>query len=136
MKIKHIAKVKDGKLFFGDDKKWEQDLSRHNNKFIVVVVERYEKNRSLNLNNYYWGVVVDIIANEIGDDKQSIHEILKKQFLTEKELRDGEWHEKVTSTTSLTNREMVMYIDMIKMWAANDLNIYIPDPLEKTVNNM
>ena len=79
--------------------------------------------RSNGQNKYYFGVVVDMISEETGNEPEETHELLKMRFLKPMGKRN---------TTELTTQEFKIYIERIQIWAAQTLNIVIPDPNEKT----
>ena len=83
------------------------------------------------MNQYYWGVVVKLISEYTGYTKEETHELLKQTFLKKKILIDDEWYDTTDSTTKLNNKEMLEFIDEVKIWASQTLNVYIPDPHEK-----
>jgi len=70
-------------------------------------------------------------AMETGHTNQEIHEHFKRMFLYEKNLINNEWVEEIGSTTALTNKEMSLYVEACRMWAAAELSINVPDPIEK-----
>ena len=84
----------------------------------------------MNLNKYYWSVVVMVPAKELGYEKEEMHEVFKSKFLYKKELIDGEWVKIVRSTTKISSKEMITYIDQIKRFCTEELGVYIPDPNE------
>ncbi len=84
--------------------------------------------RSKKQNSYYWGVMVTILSDEWGYTKDEVHDILKAKFLCEKQIGKPD---KIKSTTKLDTKEMVDYQDQIKIWAASEWGIYIPDPNEE-----
>ena len=131
LKLKHLAKVSGRKITPTDLLKWNRDLDQYNEKYVVVVIKKYDKKRSNNINSYYWGVVVKMCADHTGYTNDEMHENFKKMFLYEKNLINNEWIEDIGSTTSLTNREMSLYVEACRMWAAAELSINIPDPIEK-----
>ena len=72
-----------------------------------------EKARTLEQNNYYWGVVVPAVSNYTGFTPEETHEALKEKYLTVKtRLR---WDRRRTlsfkrSTTSLITREFADFV--------------------------
>jgi hypothetical protein len=86
-------------------------------KFDLILRERTVE-RSDAANRYYRGVVVPMIAKEMGHPKNEedfVHDMLKKQF-------------GITSTTKLTAIQFQEYITGIVQFAAEKLNLPIPDP--------
>lgn len=93
---------------------------------VEVIIRKPKTSRSTLQNSYYFGVVVELLANELGYDKDEIHEILKYKFLQSHAM--GMPY--VKSTTKLSTGEFEDYLAKIKRWAAEFLNIVIPDPNE------
>lgn len=77
-----------------------------------------EKIRSLEQNNYYWGVVIPAVKEYVGEwDEEEIHEALKQEFLQKKARL--QWDKRrvlklVKSTTSQTTVEMAAYLTRIR----------------------
>ena len=79
--------------------------------------------RSNPQNKYYFGVIVDMISQETGNEPEETHELLKLKFLKTMGKQN---------TTQLDTREFNLYIEKIQRWASITLNMVIPDPNEKT----
>tara|TARA_R100000951_G_C2594609_1_gene166192 strand:- start:378 stop:776 length:399 start_codon:yes stop_codon:yes gene_type:complete len=131
MKLVHIAKVERESLHFADTERLNQDISRYHGKTIEVTIKEYKPKRSNQLNQYYWGVVVKIISDYTGYTKEETHELLKHTFLKKKILIKDGWFDTTNSTTKMNNKEMLDFIEQVKLWAAETLSLYIPDPHEK-----
>ena len=108
---------------------------------IEAIFRKKKKHRSSGQNRYYWGVVVPMITdgfNDLGnpvtssnpDDIDAIHEFLKRRFLQPLNLHDakGEVRNAKYTTTNLSTSEMMDYIAQIQQFAAEYLNVTIPDP--------
>ena len=93
-------------------------------KRLEITIKKYNRKRSLPQNAFYWGVVVDMISKETGQDKDSVHDGLRQMFL---KVHD-EKLPTVRSTTKLTTVEFVRYIDECMLWTAEFLQIIIPPP--------
>tara|TARA_Y100000356_G_C11079960_1_gene193494 strand:+ start:57 stop:446 length:390 start_codon:yes stop_codon:yes gene_type:complete len=128
--MKHIAKIINGKIVYTYPSKVERQIKKLNNTSVIVEIKKNTVKRSGALNQYYWKVVVGILTDELGYTKEEMHEVLKSKFLYKKELIGDEWIRVAISTTKLTNKEFIDYIDKIKMFASQELSIYIPDPNE------
>jgi len=91
--------------------------------------------RSTPANNYYWGVCVAILSEELGYTSWEMHEILKHKFskklvhLRTKEKIEQLWV--VNSTAHMTTQEFEDYLENIRAWALVDLGIMIPLPSEE-----
>ena len=104
-------------------KKYIHDLE--SGKYMIKI-SSYVEDRSIDQNKYYWKLV-EIIANEIGYEKQEMHEVLKYKFL-QKTIQDanGNLVKGVKSTSSLNIREFSEYIDNIKFFIEQELSINLP----------
>lgn len=100
---------------------------------IVVTIAEDVGTRREKQNRYYRGVVVKWIANETGQDADSIHEHLKAKFLSSTVVIEnrttGELSEQrqVQSTTKLNVQDFCDYVEACKVWAAEFLGILIPE---------
>ena len=64
---------------------------------------------------------------------QDVHDYMKYKFLKEPVVNEdtGEvLYERINSTTDLSTAEFNNYIEVVRKWAAENLDIYIPDPNE------
>lgn len=145
IKLTYQGSVKDGTI------KLPQRLRKEvagafDGKQIEVTFKRKRKRRSNQQNAYYWGVMIPAIVEamiDLGNDAlqtgntehiDAVHYFLKKKFLTngtEVFGVDSDCIQLVGSTTLCTTTEFMEYIGKIQQWAAEFLNIYIPDPNEQ-----
>lgn len=98
-------------------------------KEIAVRIYKRKKRRSDAQNKYYFGVVIPLIGEAIGErDKEAVHDMLKSEFNFDiKHI--GERDIKVPQSTAKLNTEQFKtYIEQIQEWAAEWLNVVIPDP--------
>ncbi len=114
-------------------------------KQIEVIVRRKKKRRTLSQNAYYFAVVVPLILEEfvnLGNDLQVgnkehlewIHNMLKERFLPPKEVRDadGVMIKLPPSTKDLSTSEFMEYLEKVCQFAAERLQLAIPQPNEQT----
>jgi len=94
---------------------------------VEIVVRKRRSKRSDQQNRYYWGVVVQILADHCGYSPEEMHEALKEKFLGTQD-RDKHGLIKTKSTAVLSKDEFVRYTNEVMRWAAENLTIYIPDP--------
>jgi hypothetical protein len=97
---------------------------------IIVKPLSLQKPRSLAENAYYWSVVLSMIAEHTGYEKEEVHEILKNIFLRKEYNIGVDVVFAPVSTASLTTIEMEEYLDRIRRFAASELDLYIPEPNE------
>jgi len=98
--------------------------------------------RSLESNNYYWGIVVIPIANETGQDPDEVHEGYKIKFNFKHDLRYNsktkkmQWYTGTASTTGLDEREIWDYIMRVRADAELELHLTIQMPNEVFTNEL
>lgn len=110
---------------------------------VEIVIGKPENSRTNAENRYYWGVVVKLLADELGYSSEDMHELLKMQFnskvldvyakadkLTPRKCRIGK------STASLKVEEFENYLESIRVWAATFLKVVIPLPNEVDLENI
>lgn len=102
---------------------------------VVLTVDDDKGKRSNTANAYYWGVIVELIhaaMKEAGHEvtREGTHELLKFRFLKEDRALggDGEFVTFVKSTTELDTQEFGAYIEHCIRFAAEYLNVVIPEP--------
>ena len=113
-------------------------MSREKDLAVTIEVKVKKYRRSNEFNNYYWGVVVAMIVErfrELGHDvdRDLTHEFLKGRFLYS-ELTDpstGEVMKIPKKTSELATGEFMEYLEHVKQFAAETLDLYIPDPNEQ-----
>lgn len=102
------------------------------------------KQRSSEQNRYYWGVVIPAVLQgfrDLGNDldpgnpehAEVVHQYLKARFLPPREVADaaGEAHRLPGSTAGLSTSQMMDYIAAVQQFAAEFLNVNIPEPGEQ-----
>ena len=79
--------------------------------------------RNAKQNRYYWGVVIRMMAEEIGYTPDEMHEALKVRYLS---TDFNEKYPRIGSTRLLSVRQMNAYLDRVIVGAAQD-GIIIPE---------
>jgi hypothetical protein len=97
----------------------------------VIQLKQYRENRSANQNRYYWGVVLEYLS-DTGFTKEEMHEVLKRKFnpITKTLEATGESWVVGGSTTELDTADMEEYLESVRRFAVQELNIKIPLPNE------
>ena len=103
-----------------------QAMQKVKNGFIIV--EKLFKQRSVQQNAYYWGVVIYELSGYTGFTSDEMHEALKWQFLRIHSERGD--IDSVKSTTDLSTTEFEDYLEQIRIWAASEFGVVIPEPNE------
>lgn len=113
-------------------------------EIMVVRIEPEEKKRTLRQNKYLWGVVYKtIVDNDPGyfvndavdalrktarlSAAEVVHEFCKARFLPSADL-PGLQITVAPSTAKLPRKEFQEYVESIRRWAADELQVFIPDP--------
>jgi len=117
------GEVKGGKLKLDAPQSYLVELSRLEGQRIELTIRKERHVRSLSQNKYYWGVIIEILSNNFGYDKEEMHEALKFKFLKKHEDTDLVT---VGSTAKLSTAEFTEYIDEIIRWASTEYQVVIP----------
>ncbi|MBT7632044.1 MAG: hypothetical protein HN597_20450 [Desulfobacula sp.] len=85
-----------------------------------------KETRSDKQRRYQWGVVYKLISDHTGYTQDEVHQEMGKKFLAYE--KDGKTF--VKSTTKLSTKNMEIYLESVRRFAAMELFIYIPLPNE------
>lgn len=103
---------------------WLKYLEGKDGKKLVIQIDVEKSKRSLDQNAYYWAYI-SIIANETGNDQETLHRLFKGMFLNKKPfLWKGKTYMMSGSTTELGKAEFGEYLDRI----ASESGVPLPDP--------
>ncbi len=127
------ASVRQGKLLWADPRRLAEVLRRFNGKDVHVVIKEHRHPRSINQNNYYWGVVLEIISEHTGHTADEVHEIFKNKYLSEEKEFAGDKVLVAKSTTALNTVEFNEYLEKVKQFAATELSCFVPEPNEVSI---
>jgi len=113
-------------------------MSRETDLAVTIEVKLKKRVRSDVQNAYYWGVVVAMISQRLRElghdvDRDLTHEFLKGRFLYTEftDPTSGEVMKIPRKTSELATEEFMEYVEHVKQFAAETLDIYIPDPNEQ-----
>ncbi len=125
-----LGEVKNGKIVLDTEairERWRIRLYLLEGNKVELTVQKRRSKRSKKQNNYYWGAVLPLIADQVGMLDEEVHDALRVKFLT----IHGDKLDTVRSTATLSTGEFVEYIMNIEMWAQEFLGIErFPDPDE------
>jgi len=122
--------VKNGKLILKEMDGFRIWMDGLEGQKVQVIVRKPRKIRSQKENKYYWGVVVEMISLETGQDKDTIHNVLKDLFLKERVILKNKEYEVIKSTAGLTTTQFEEFLVKCRQWGSVELNLYIPEPNE------
>lgn len=121
-----VGTVEKGKLHIDFRPNFDRWLVTLEGQRVTVEVKKFRKNRTDAQNRYWWGCVIDILSKHTGYEPEEMHDAIKIKFLPVEKagLISGR------STARLNTAEFNDLIERVQRWAAQDLQVYIPDPEE------
>ena len=138
MRLIANCRIVGGDLRFSQRSSFLSDLKQLKDGDYILSIERKKRKRSLSQNAYYWGVVVENVKSGLLDigyrmTKEDTHEFLKGKFHIIEKVNEntGEILKAVGGTSEMTTSQMMDYFSEITQWAAEYLNIQIPQPNEQ-----
>ena len=115
-----------GNFVYRDPVGLKQKIRSLIGKDVEISIKSLSRKRSLNQNDYYWGVVIPYLLSVIQTDKDSLHHYIKTEFLADYSTPIPT----VKSTTDLTTVEMEEFLTRVRNWASSEYGLYIPLPNE------
>lgn len=100
---------------------------------VDVIVRHPKRHRSDRQNRFYWSVVIGLTAEHCGYLPEEMHDAWKLRLLR----REDPDHPMPTlrSTADLTTQEFEDYIAQIRIIAATELDVQIPEPNEQALGS-
>lgn len=101
---------------------------------VTVTIEKKHAIRSAQANAYYWGVALHLLSESTGYTVDELHEWAKARFLPKAIAicdAKGDIVDDVTiggTTTTLTRLEFYEYVERLRAFALEKLEIDIPAP--------
>jgi len=134
-----------GKLKFQPE--GQSYISAQSDGWYLFTISKPKSSRTNQMNRYYWGVMIKMIAEETGYDDDQVHQLMKYKFgvvgeeppshrirINPMEYKDDPVFDGNTnipkSTAKYTVEEMQDYWQRITQWAAEFLGLQIPEPNE------
>lgn len=130
--VKWPGRIQSGKIVLNTRHEFDTYVSMNfEGKDVWVMVGEIKRQRSINQNNYYWGVIIAIASDEMGCTPAETHHILGNEFLRyEKVLSNGKKKTMIRSTSDLNTAEAEDYYTQCRQYMSRDFNCYIPLPNE------
>ena len=129
-----VGTIEGGKLDIDFSANFDRWLSTLEGQRVTVEVKKFRKNRTLPQMRYYFGVVIERLLEPMGyrkDEKEKVHQIMKYKFLRTIDDNGNEYVPTLSEITKVDTVQMGEYLDQIKIFAAQELNTYIPDANEE-----
>ena len=135
--------VEDGKISDFKKKELVHAIKSYSGR-VKITVEKARSKRSVNQNAYFHGVVIPMIASKLIDmgfneakSKDWTKDFIKYNCLLKEAVSEktGEVIKSLGRTSGLTKSEFMDFVSEVQQWAAEKLDLYIPDPNEQTQIN-
>ena len=118
----------DGSLSFSYPKVVKEYLRSLAGVEVDVQIGKHYKPRTEKENRYYWGVVIPIIASEVGEENPDVVHIWLQIAVGHKKTVCGV--DVPRGTSDLSTAEFEEYASKARMFASKFLHVYIPLPNE------
>jgi hypothetical protein len=134
MELFASARIVKGRLKVRDWSRILREVARMKDGEVLIRLERAHATRSQQQNAWYWSQVVGQVAQHTGYTADEIHEIYKAKFIPKHlAITDGNGEIRGEfvlggSTVKLDTQAFADYCERIREWAADELNVVIPDP--------
>jgi len=127
MKLWYLCEVKNGKLIIKHRERLVEQIRQFDGE-VILTIDKAKKPRTRSQNSYYWGAVLETIADHTGHTPNELHSYFKAQFLPRKDIvvkkrlvsAEG-------STSDLSTKEFTDYIERIAADVA-EMGITLPTP--------
>lgn len=94
----------------------------------ILLVQKAKQKRSLAQNRFYWGVLVKMLSDYTGFTPNEMHQVLGDNLWSYE--KDGKKF--IKSTTEMNTAEFAANIDAARLFAQDNIGVYIPEPNEIT----
>lgn len=113
-----------------DVSKFKQDIKMLRDGDYEIVP--FKRDRTNEQNRYLWWWVYGTISKEVGEeDLEYIHYVMGSRFLMQHDKKEPY----IQSTTKLNTAEFSDYVEKIRKFMLEKMNIYIPTPDEYLHSN-
>jgi hypothetical protein len=109
-----------GLLVLDKPRDYNRHVRAHAGQYVEVTLRKRRQKRSPQANRFYWGYVLEAIAEATGYTKYEAHDALKFKFLRE----DGDGPlVKVRSSAELSVEEFSVYTERVMVFGAETFGI-------------
>ena len=116
------GKIENGKIVLDTPalrKRFQKRLIQLEGRKIHLSVNPFNKKRTLKQNNFYWGAILPMIANQTGMIEEELHIALSMMFLKD----ETKLIPTIRSTRELDKNDFGEYLEKIQDWCRSFLNI-------------
>ena len=93
---------------------------------VSVEIIEAEESRSINQNRLWWKWI-EILSKETGNTKEDMHTLMKYKYLLKEKMIEGELHQIIGTTTTLSKEEFSKLMKDMFFWANDTLNVMLPN---------
>lgn len=93
---------------------------------VSVEIIEAEESRSINQNRLWWKWI-EILSKETGNTKEDMHTLMKYKYLLKEKMIEGELHQIIGTTTTLSKEEFSKLMKEMFFWANDTLNVMLPN---------
>ncbi|MDD5068065.1 MAG: hypothetical protein PHN89_00490 [Candidatus Pacebacteria bacterium] len=136
-KPKFFGSIWKGDVVHNDPEKIKKYLSQfEDGQEVEITIGKKRKVRTsgqpgelTNFNGYYWGVIVRMIADEMGEiDQDYVHGVIQ---IAAGNFKISKYGDKIPKgTKNMTGAEFSDYCSRCRIWASKELGLSIPEPNE------
>lgn len=131
----HRGRIDDnGKLLAENKEEFLAQCLQLKGREVEFTLTPFSNKRTNPENRYYWGVIVKLVADEMGVIPDKAHKVLKESLLKVGVEYKGKRYEITRSTADLKVNEFEDYCERARLWAMSELNLPIPLPNEIIIN--
>ena len=133
MKLEYYSNVdQEGKLQPSISKLIAKELGHFKGKRVEIKISKLGASRTTQQNRYLH-VIIKILADYLGYDKDEMKEMIKYKFLLKTKVIEetGEELEYVGKTSKLNKEEFSELVEGMKRWSAEGFGVVLPDPGEQ-----
>lgn len=122
--------VRQGRLILPDTVEFRRLLDSLEGKDVDLGIKKWEPFSTDNQFAYYYGIVLKVIAEKTGYSRDDLDLILKNKFLYTYVPLGDSIERRLLSKQEITSQEFSEFIETVTRWAAEKLELVIPDPNE------
>lgn len=131
------AEIRSGRLFIRNRKAFDAQIAQLREGWeLEVTVKRQRATRSQQANRFYWGVVIHLLSEHTGYTPDEVHDFCKMKFIPKRlavQNGNGVIQDEFVlggSTREMNTVDFYEYVDAIRQWAAEELDVVTPYPDE------
>jgi len=137
IKFKHSCTFQDGLPLFKDAALFREECRKLEGKEGYLTVHRkgITRNKSVSQLKYYWGVVIPVLGDHFGYEKDEMHAALGREFLSV-QIPGKPPYVLSTACDKWTTAEWEEHLEKVRRWALQKFDVRIPLPCEIDIDKL